>query len=98
MVNIPKKMMSSSDGLRPIPVLGMGTTTMIEGNNDEVKLAIIKAIKIGYRHFDSAAIYQTEKPLGEAITEAVKLGLIESREVLGFDNQLTINTTSTQRI
>jgi diketogulonate reductase-like aldo/keto reductase len=46
---------------------------------NKTKAAIIEAIKIGYRHFDTARGYGSEGALGEAITDAVRLGLIGSR-------------------
>ncbi|KAI3778719.1 hypothetical protein L2E82_08102 [Cichorium intybus] len=91
MVTIPGMMISSSDGPRPIPVIAMGTASEsgLLGNDDVVKSStIIEAIKLGYRHFDTAAIYRTEKPLGEAIREALRLGLIKSRSELFITTKL----------
>ena len=70
----------------------MGTATFREGE-DEVKAGIIEAIKVGYRHFDTATFYQTEKALGKAIKEALKLGLIKSREELFITTKLWCNST-----
>ncbi|KAL4575608.1 hypothetical protein LXL04_022457 [Taraxacum kok-saghyz] len=93
MANIPEKILiSSSEGARRIPVIGLGTATLIEGNDDEVKLAVVEAIRVGYRHFDTAALYQTEKPLGEAITEALRLGFIKSRDELFITTKLWCNS------
>nr|XP_043606577.1 D-galacturonate reductase-like [Erigeron canadensis] len=89
MVRIPETTISSCDGRRPIPLIGMGTV----GNYDEVKAAVIEAIKIGYRHFDTASIYGTEKPLGEAIAEALRLGLIKSRAEVFITTKLWCNST-----
>lgn len=51
-----------------IPVLGFGVWA---GMDPEVQRGSVEwlqtAIKAGYRHFDTALIYGTEKPLGEAI-------------------------------
>ncbi|CAK9147181.1 unnamed protein product [Ilex paraguariensis] len=52
------------------------------------KSAILEAMKAGYRHFDTAFIYGSEKPLGEAIAEALRLGLIKSREELFIPTKL----------
>ncbi|XP_076935236.1 D-galacturonate reductase-like isoform X2 [Bidens hawaiensis] len=92
MVSIPETMISSSDGRRPIPLLGLGTATRTE-NSDEVKAAVIEAIKLGYRHFDTAMLYGTEKPLGEAIKEALSLGLIKSRDELFITTKLWCDST-----
>ncbi|KAI3778715.1 hypothetical protein L2E82_08098 [Cichorium intybus] len=92
MVNIPEMMISSSSGPRPIPVIGMGTATLTAGS-DEVRVAVIEAIKAGYRHFDTAALYQTEKPVGEAIREALRLGLLKSRSEVFVTTKLWCNST-----
>lgn len=92
MENIPKIMISSSDGPRAMPVIGMGTATLT-ACSDEVKVAVIEAIKMGYRHFDTAALYQTENPVGEAIRDALRLGLINSRSELFITTKLWCNST-----
>ncbi|GJZ03277.1 D-galacturonate reductase-like protein [Tanacetum coccineum] len=92
MVSIPNTTISSSDGRRPIPLVGMGTATLAEGH-DQVKAGIIEAIKVGYRHFDTASIYKTEKALGEAIKESLNLGLINSRGDLFITTKLWCNST-----
>ncbi|KAI3516860.1 hypothetical protein L1887_15965 [Cichorium endivia] len=90
MVTIPEMMISSSDGPRPMPVIAMGTASEsgLLGNDVVKSSTIIEAIKLGYRHFDTAAIYRTEKPLGEAIREALRLGLIKSRSELFITTKL----------
>ncbi|CAH1431156.1 unnamed protein product [Lactuca virosa] len=87
MVSIPETTISSSNGRRPIPLIGMGMATLAEGS-DEVKAAVVEAIKVGYRHFDTAALYGTEKALGEGITEALRQGLINSRAELFVTTKL----------
>lgn len=52
-----------------IPSPGLGTYRL--GRNDEeVYRAVRHAIEIGYRHIDSAAFYDNEKPVGRAIRES----------------------------
>ncbi|RVW60325.1 NADPH-dependent codeinone reductase 1-2 [Vitis vinifera] len=53
-----------------------------------MKESILHAIKLGYRHIDAASVYNSEQPLGEAITEALGLGLIKSREELFVTSKL----------
>ncbi|XVE85551.1 hypothetical protein DITRI_Ditri17bG0099300 [Diplodiscus trichospermus] len=53
-----------------------------------MKETILQAIKTGYRHFDTAALYQSEHPLGEAIYDALRLGLITSRDELFITSKL----------
>ncbi|XP_076897922.1 D-galacturonate reductase-like [Bidens hawaiensis] len=92
MVSIPVTTISSSEGRRPIPLIGLGTASSTEVGND-VKTAVIEAIKVGYRHFDTAALYGSEKPLGEAIKEALSLGLIKSRDELFITTKLWGDST-----
>ncbi|KAI3730450.1 hypothetical protein L1987_61620 [Smallanthus sonchifolius] len=92
MVSIPQTTISSSDGRRSIPLIGLGVAANTEGS-DEVKAAVIEAINVGYRHFDTAPLYGTEKPLGEAIKEALRLGLIKSRDEIFITVKLWCDST-----
>lgn len=51
-----------------IPVLGLGTYLSPEG--EETKRAILEALAVGYRHFDTAALYRNERTIGAAIKES----------------------------
>ncbi|GMN21851.1 hypothetical protein TIFTF001_040123 [Ficus carica] len=74
---------------KKIPLVSFGTAEYPFGASaHSVKDVILDAIKIGYRHFDSAALYQSEKPLGEAVKEALSLGLIKSRDELFITSKL----------
>ncbi|KAL6969496.1 Non-functional NADPH-dependent codeinone reductase 2 [Sarracenia purpurea var. burkii] len=79
---------SLSSGGRRMPILGMGTASDPPVGSETTKQAVLRAIEVGYRHFDTAALYFTEEPLGEAIAEALNLGLIESREDLFVTSKL----------
>ncbi|KAL1325908.1 hypothetical protein AAHE18_13G192500 [Arachis hypogaea] len=73
-----------------MPVTGLGTGS--ETNDDlTVKAAAVEAIKLGYRHFDTASFYGSEQGLGEAIAEALKLGLISSRNELFITSKLWLS-------
>ncbi|KAL5563056.1 hypothetical protein UlMin_032803 [Ulmus minor] len=75
-------------GEKTIPALGFGTGVFPFLPFETTKEAILHAIKLGYRHFDSASIYQSEQPLGQAISEAISLGLIKSRQELFITSKL----------
>ncbi|XP_076911370.1 D-galacturonate reductase-like [Bidens hawaiensis] len=94
MVTIPETMISSSEGPRPIPLIAMGTATEsgIAGIEVVAPSTLIEAIKAGYRHFDTAAVYRTEKPIGEAVAEALRLGLIKSRSEIFITTKLWCNS------
>ncbi|XVF02972.1 hypothetical protein REPUB_Repub04eG0220300 [Reevesia pubescens] len=93
----PRVTLSSCDDLK-IPVIGMGTSSFPPAGHEATKAAIIEAIKAGYRHFDTAFVYRTEQPLGEAIAEALRLGLIKSRDELYISSKLWCSSAEKDHI
>ena len=61
-----KEFYTLNDG-STIPKIGFGTYHEQFGNNLD---PIRTAIKVGYRFFDTASLYETEKYLGQAVKEA----------------------------
>ncbi|KAJ6946574.1 aldo-keto reductase family 4 member C9 isoform X2 [Populus alba x Populus x berolinensis] len=53
-----------------MPVLGLGTYSY-PNDRQTTELAIDMALKMGYRHFDTAKIYGSEPAVGHALTEAI---------------------------
>ncbi|KAF3952715.1 hypothetical protein CMV_021754 [Castanea mollissima] len=86
MGNIPEIPVDSNG--KTIPVIGFGTAEYPFGASETLRDSLLHAIKLGYRHFDSAALYQSEQPLGEAIDDALGLGLIKSRDELFITSKL----------
>ncbi|XP_043712727.1 non-functional NADPH-dependent codeinone reductase 2-like isoform X2 [Telopea speciosissima] len=85
MVSVPEIILNSG---HTMPLLGMGTAVYPFVGSNAVTSAILRAIELGYRHFDTAALYQTEQSLGEAIAQARHQGLIKSREELFITSKL----------
>ncbi|KAL5553020.1 hypothetical protein UlMin_040421 [Ulmus minor] len=84
---------------KTIPLLGFGTAEFpFAASSQKIKESILEAIKLGYRHFDSAALYQTEQHLGEAIEEALNLGLIKSRDELFITTKLWCSDAHHDRV
>lgn len=72
-----------------MPVIGMGTSSHPPADRETAKAAILEAIKEGYRHFDTAFAYgNSEQHLGEAIADALRVGLIKSRNELFITTKL----------
>ncbi|XP_052203919.1 D-galacturonate reductase-like [Diospyros lotus] len=71
-----------------MPVIGMGTVAYPLPDLEITKQAILEAIRAGYRHFDTAFAYRSEQALGEAVAEALRLGLIKSRDELFITTKL----------
>lgn len=53
-----------------MPMVGLGTFRV--ENSDECKAAVKHAIENGYRHIDTAMIYENETKVGEGIAEALE--------------------------
>jgi len=58
--------MTLSNGVQ-IPILGLGTWKIDDSKVEEV---ILSALNIGYRHIDTAAIYQNEIGVGKALVKS----------------------------
>ncbi|RHN52390.1 putative methylecgonone reductase [Medicago truncatula] len=74
--SIPEVVLNSG---HKMPMLGFGTGTVPLPPHHELIPAFINAIKVGYRHFDTAAYYGSEESLGQAIAQALEQGLIKNR-------------------
>ncbi|XP_022747814.1 NADP-dependent D-sorbitol-6-phosphate dehydrogenase-like [Durio zibethinus] len=66
-----------NDGFK-LPMVGLGVWRM-EGK--DIRDLIINSIKIGYRHFDCAADYGNEAEVGEALSEAFRIGLVKREDL-----------------
>ncbi|PSR98743.1 Non-functional NADPH-dependent codeinone reductase [Actinidia chinensis var. chinensis] len=82
---VPEIVLSSG---HKMPVLGLGTAIFPPVASEIVVRAVLQAIELGFRHFDTASVYQTEPALGEAIEEAIRLGLVKSRDELFITSKL----------
>lgn len=71
-----------------MPALGLGTGCYPLPTVETVVEAVLYSIELGYRHFDTAAAYQTEEFLGEGIRQALSLGLVKSRDELFITSKL----------
>ncbi|KAI3918173.1 hypothetical protein MKX01_041493 [Papaver californicum] len=83
---------------KAMPVIGFGTAENFTKGGEREKLAILKAIEVGYRHFDTASVYQTEESVGEAIAEALQLGFIKSRDELFITSKLWCSDAHPDRV
>ena len=58
--------------------IGLGTWKSAPG---EVGVAVIEAVKMGYRHIDCAAIYGNEAEIGEALKQLIDDGIVKREEL-----------------
>ncbi|KAL6650789.1 hypothetical protein ACP70R_009714 [Stipagrostis hirtigluma subsp. patula] len=66
---------------QPMPAVGLGTASHPFVAED-VRAAVLTALELGYRHIDTAALYASERVVGEAMAEALRRGIVASREEL----------------
>ncbi|KAF7005604.1 hypothetical protein CFC21_020716 [Triticum aestivum] len=71
-----------------MPVLGFGTGA--SRAPADLPDTILHAVRLGYRHLDTAAMYGTEPAVGAAVAEAVRSGAVRSREDLFVTSKLWI--------
>ena len=72
---------------RPMPVAAFGTFHS-DWAQDLMKGATLEAIRLGWRHIDTARAYENEDVIGEAIREAIGLGYIASADDLFITGKL----------
>lgn len=58
-----------------IPAIGMGTFGSDAVSADQVAAAVIEAARLGYRHFDCAAVYGNERQIGASLKTIVDSGV-----------------------
>ena len=61
-----------------IPKVGLGTYLI---SNQELKQCIPAALKAGYRHFDTAQVYENEKGLGLSLAESLSDQNISRKDI-----------------
>lgn len=61
-----------------IPLLGFGTWQL---EADDARRMVREALRIGYRHIDTAWIYKNEKAVGDGIADAVAEGIVARDDV-----------------
>ncbi|RLM87725.1 aldose reductase [Panicum miliaceum] len=84
---VPEVALPSGDA-RPMPVIGLGTAVMFHVRPEDTQDAVLAAIELGFRCFDTAYMYGTERQLGDAVAEAVRRGLVRSREEVFVTSKL----------
>ena len=72
-------------GSKTIPAIGFGTY-LLKG---ETGLNAMKhAIKVGYRHIDTAHLYDNEELVGQAVKESITEGVLKSRDEIFITSKL----------
>ena len=63
---------------REMPLLGLGTYKL---RGEDLTRSVREAIDLGYRHFDTATLYENEEELGQALAAAMKAGDVTRDEL-----------------
>ncbi|KAF8014544.1 hypothetical protein BT93_H0381 [Corymbia citriodora subsp. variegata] len=84
-VMVPEVVLNS--GMR-MPLIGMGGGAASLPPPDVLTSIFFDAIKVGYRHFDTAANYGSEEVLGRAVAKALDRGLVKSRSDIFITTKL----------
>ncbi|XP_046672898.1 1,5-anhydro-D-fructose reductase-like [Homalodisca vitripennis] len=74
---------TAASGMK-MPVVGLGTlvrTTEEHSSEEEIMKTIDYAIEAGYRHFDTAYMYQNEAAIGKALKKWLDSGKIKREEL-----------------
>ncbi|MCM3316450.1 aldo/keto reductase [Rummeliibacillus stabekisii] len=78
MNNMVKQIVTLNNG-NEMPAVGYGTFRVKDSN--ELADMVVVAIKEGYRHIDTAHIYQNEESVGRGIKKAIDEGLVTREEL-----------------
>ena len=79
MITQLKMTFTLNNGYR-LPGLGLGTFSKRD-SPAEMGKAVIRAIKLGYRHFDCAEAYRNEEEIGKAFLSATEDGIVERSQL-----------------
>lgn len=81
--SLPQRTLSNGT---QIPVIGLGTFGSDHVRGSQIASAVLDAARIGYRHFDCAAVYGNESLIGEALQTIAKT--VAPREDLWITSKL----------
>ncbi|MGZ9100564.1 MAG: aldo/keto reductase, partial [Brevundimonas sp.] len=61
-----------------IPLLGFGTWNLTP---EDARRMVAEALRIGYRHIDTAWIYHNEAAVGDGIRDAIEAGHVAREDI-----------------
>uniref|UniRef100_A0A0D9W291 NADP-dependent oxidoreductase domain-containing protein n=1 Tax=Leersia perrieri TaxID=77586 RepID=A0A0D9W291_9ORYZ len=79
-----------------MPVLGFGTGS--SRTPADLPATIVHAIRLGYRHLDTASMYTTEGAVGAAVADAIRSGVVASRGDLFVTTKLSLFDADPARV
>jgi len=82
---IPEVILNSG---KKMPLIGLGTASIPLPPHQTLTSILIDAFEVGYRHFDTASVYGSEEPLGNAVEKPLELGIVKSRDEVFITSKL----------
>lgn len=79
MANVP--FVKLNNGVE-IPAFGLGTYKAVGG---DVQRAVLDAIDAGYRHIDSALLYNNEQEIGKAVRQKIGENVVKREDMYIVD-------------
>ncbi|KAL0859326.1 hypothetical protein ABMA27_011126 [Loxostege sticticalis] len=83
-VEVPKLKMNNGKEMPALALgtyLGFGQDGPVKSENNMLRDAVIHALNVGYRHIDTAAIYETEAEIGEALKMKLDNGELKREDL-----------------
>ncbi|XP_030759409.1 1,5-anhydro-D-fructose reductase-like [Sitophilus oryzae] len=77
-VVVPNIDLKTSRGSLPMPILGYGTW---QATDQELEAAVESALQAGYRHIDTAHVYENEKVIGTVLKRWINSGKLKRDEL-----------------
>ncbi|KAK9105786.1 hypothetical protein Scep_022630 [Stephania cephalantha] len=81
-----------------MPLMAFGSSTFPPQPVERLKTAVLDAVEIGYRHIDTATLYQTEEGVGAGIKAVLESGLVKNREQLFVTTKLWCDNAHPHRV
>ena len=65
-----------------IPILGFGTYKL---DDEQARKSVRYALDLGYRHIDTASLYDNERGVGQGIADAVAANVVKREDYEGLE-------------
>ncbi|KAL1513172.1 hypothetical protein ABEB36_002617 [Hypothenemus hampei] len=77
-INVPAINLKAGNKTLPMPILGYGTW---QANDAELEAAVDAALTAGYRHIDTAHVYENEKVIGNVLKKWFDAGKLKREDI-----------------
>lgn len=60
---------------------GLFQNGVVKSKDKQLRDVVMRAIDVGYRHFDTASVYETEQEIGEAVKMKIEEGVVKREDI-----------------